>query len=135
MRDVELIELAVELVNRGGLFLLDSPVGAMELHGDDFRLSGSNSWLAVYHDSEPGGEARSHLHLKTGVLKAARIVEEDGATPYLGFWENLDCAGEAALRVYFPSWYDWARDKALIDANVAYCARWIEAHGREFRFD
>ncbi len=131
-KDVELLEQVLECVNRGGLFLLNSSIGAMELHGDDLYMSRSDPWLAIYHASKPGGESRSHLHLKIGTLKGAYIVEEDGQTPYLGFWENAECSGEATLRAYFPSFYDWTNDKAPIEEHRRYFANWIEAHGRRF---
>lgn len=131
-KDVELLEQVLECVNRGGLFLLNSSIGAMELQGDDLYISRSDRWLAIYHGSTSGGESRSHLHLKTSALKAARIVEEAGQTPYLGFWENTECSSEATLQVYFPSFYDWANDKAPIEENRQYFATWVEAHGRRF---
>jgi len=131
-KDVELLEQVLECVNRGGLFLLNSSIGAMELHGDDLYMSRSDPWLAIYHASKPGGESRSHLHLKIGTLKSACIVEEEGQTPYLGFWESAECSGEATLRAYFPSFYDWANDKEPIEARRQYFATWIEAHGRRF---
>ena len=131
-RDVELIEQVLECVNRGGLFLLNSSIGAMELHGDDLYLSQSDPWLAIYHASKPGGESRSHLHLRIGTLKAARIVEEEGQTPYLGFWENPECSGEATLQVYFPSFYDWVNDKAPIEEHRQYFATWVKTYGRRF---
>ena len=131
-KDVELLEQVLECVNRGGLFLLNSAIGAMELHGDDLYISRSDQWLAIYHGTTPGGESRSHLHLKTGILKAARIVEEPGQTPYLGFWENTEFSREPTLQVYFPSFYDWANDKKPIEENRIYFATWVDAHGRRF---
>ena len=133
-KDVELLEEVLECVNNGGLFMLNTRVGAMELHGDDLYISRSDRWLAIYHASNPGGESRSHLHLKTGALKAARVVEEDGQTPYLGFWENVDCGGEATLQVYFPSFYDWANNKAPIEKHRRYFTNWVKSHGRQFEF-
>lgn len=131
-KDVELLRKVLEYVNHGGLFMHSSRIGAGELHGDDLYISQSDGWLAIYHGSNPGGESRSHLHLKTGVLKAARIVEEEGETPYLGFWENPEGIVEAALRAYFPSFYDWTNNKAPIEENRAYFERWVETHGRRF---
>ena len=131
-KDVELLEQILEYINLGGLFLLNSSIGAMELHGDDLYISRTERWLAIYHASQPGGESRSHLHLKIGTLKSAWIVEEEGQTPYLGFWETAECCGEATLRAYFPSFYDWSNDKAPIEERRQYFATWIEAHGRQF---
>ncbi len=131
MTDVELIKLAVEFVNRGGMFMLDSPVGAMELHGQDLYLSESGGWLAIYHREEPSGEARSHLHLKTGVLKTAQIVKEEEQTPYLGFWQDED-KGDPILRAYYPSFYDWSNNKASIKLNRIFFEKWEQKYGFEF---
>ena len=104
----------------------------MELHGGDLYMSRSDRWLAVYHGSTPGGESRSLAHLKIGAIKAARIVEEEEHTPYLGCWETAECGGEATLLAYFPSFFDWADNKAPIEKHRRYFATWVEAHGRRF---
>lgn len=111
-----LMELMVEVANRGGLFMLEFAAGAVELHGGD-----------------QGGESGSDLHLKKGGLRAARIVEEADSTPYLGFWSDCDMAGNAIMRVNFPSFFDWARDKAPIAANRTWYSARVRTHGREFR--
>ncbi len=131
MTDVGLIKLAIDFVNRGGVFLLDSPVGSMELHGEDLYLSESNGWMAIYHGDEPSGEIRSHLHLKCGVLKSARIIKEKEYTPYLAFWVQ-DSDGEPVVHAYFPSFYDWSNNKAIIQSNKDFFKIWERRYGSEF---
>jgi len=131
MTDIELIKLAVDFVNRGGVFLLDSSVGAMELHGDDLYLSETDGWMAIYHGKEPSGESRSHLHLKTGVLESARIIKEEEYTPYLGFWE-VGGNGNPVVHAYFPSFYDWSNNKSIINSNWKFFDQWERQYGSEF---
>jgi len=87
--------------------------------------------MAIYHGEEPGGEARSHLHLRTGALKSARIIKEKECTPYLGFWEQ-DKSANPVVHAYFPSFYDWSNNKTIIQSNWNFFECWEQKYGSEF---
>lgn len=126
------------LLPGGVVVLLRNAAGSMELRGDDLALRTSESWLTIYHsDTERAGgsESRSHLHLRRGAFRVARVVEQDGRTPILEFWthpEDAERDGRPPLTVIFPSFYDWQNGKAPIPENHEWFRNWIENNGRCF---
>ncbi|MFQ6672074.1 MAG: hypothetical protein ACE5KY_02145 [Candidatus Tectimicrobiota bacterium] len=134
LRDTELIERLLPSVHRGGTILLRTEQGTMELRGDDLVLAASEEWLTIYHSTAASPEARSHLHLRPGSFRYARVVEREGATPFVGFWQTHEDDPEARppLAIYFPASFDWAKGRAPIEENQQLFQDWVDHHGREF---
>ena len=115
-----------------GAIILRNPHGVMELRGEDLYLRRGRT-LSLYHRDTERGEARSHAHLYVSGLTWARIVEGDGVTPSLAFWPNREeKTRKAPLTIYFPRFYDWARDREPILENQTYFSEWVAQHGRCF---
>ena len=124
-----------QLVGMGGTFILRNEHGSMELRGEDMYLHPFNEWLTVYHTHSERPEARSHLHIKRETLQVARVCSAEGQTPYLAFFGAGGRTGEPQLTWYFPSFYDWAKGKALLPDNVARFESFVETYGEQVRFD
>ena len=102
----QLIEL---MLPRCGAVTLRNPFGVIELRGEDLYLRRGRT-LSLYHRDAEIGEARSHAHLYLGGLSWARVVEKEGITPRLCFWEDSSETGEKPpLAIAFPRFYDWSR--------------------------
>ena len=131
-------DLLESLLGAEVVVLLRNAAGTMELRGQDLKLKRGESWITVYHgdtDDRGGTESRSHLHLRRGTFQLARIREPEGRTPVLEFWPEPPLAESAArppLSVIFPSFYDWAADKAPIRQNRAWFADWVARYGTTF---
>ena len=123
----QLIEL---MLPRCGAVTLRNPFGVIELRGEDLYLKRGRT-LSLYHRDAEIGEARSHAHLYLGGLSWARVVEKEGITPRLCFWEDSSETGEKPpLAIAFPRFYDWSR--VPIPENQAYFSSWIDEHGHRF---
>jgi hypothetical protein len=128
-------DLMTVLIRMDSTFILRNEHGSMELRGNDFYLSPYNEWLTIYHTTKPRSpESRSHLHLKWPTLQSAMIAREEGHTPHLGFFGTSEPAGEPLLLWYFPSFYDWSRNKAEIPANIAQYDAFVRDYGTTLRF-
>ena len=124
-----------QLIDMGGTFILRNEHGSMELRGQDMYLHPYNEWLTVYHTNAERPEARSHLHLKRKTLEGAKVCRSEGQTPYLAFSGANERSSEPLLTWYFPSFYDWSKDKTLIPDNVARFESFVETYGEQVRFD
>jgi hypothetical protein len=128
-------ELLDALIPMHGTFILRNEHGSMELRGDDFYLSAYKEWLTVYHTTEPKSpESRSHLHLKWQTFRSAVMAHEEGQTPHLAFYATPEPVDEPLLVWYFPSFYDWANNKAEISANIAQYEAFVQRYGTKLRF-
>jgi hypothetical protein len=153
--DCELIRKILPHLRRGGVIILRNSEGTMELRGDDLELKESKEWITIYHASASNSERRSHLHLRKGRYGYACVIESDGATPQIAFWsekpedknnpkpaaESIKVPGiehpamdknRPPFSIFFPSFYDWANNKAPIEENQRLFKEWIEKNGREF---
>ncbi|MDA2917398.1 hypothetical protein MYX64_11280 [Nitrospinae bacterium AH_259_B05_G02_I21] len=121
-------------VRKGGMILLRNEQGAMELRGEDLVLRASEEWLTIYHSTAESSESQSHLHLRKRSFRYARVMEKEGATPFVAFWRTKEEGTDTSppFAIYFPSFYDWAKDKAPIEENQRLFQEWLEQHGREF---
>ncbi len=123
-------ELLDVLLCMHGTFILRHELGSMELHGNDFYLSSYNEWLTIYHTTAPKNpESRSHFHIKWSTLRSAAIEREEGHTPNLALYTTPEPLGEAPLVWIFPSFYDWANNKAEIPANQARYEAFVQQYG------
>ncbi|MFQ5893232.1 MAG: hypothetical protein ACE5H5_02865 [Nitrospinota bacterium] len=129
-----MIERLMPAVCEGGTIMLRTEQGTMELRGDDLVLTASEEWLTIYHATAASPEERSHFHLRPGSFRYARVVEREGATPFVGFWRTQEDDPEAKppLAIYFPALFDWAKDRAPIEKNQQLFRKWVDHHGREF---
>ena len=122
--------LLEQMLPRCGAVTLRNAVGVIELRGEDLYLRRGRT-LSLYHRDAERGEARSHAHLYIGGLSWARVVEKDGVTPRLWFWEDANEMGDKPpLSIAFPRFYDW--DREPIPENQAHFDRWVSTHGRSF---
>lgn len=134
VKDIVFKELLGILMGMNGAFVFYNAHGAMELRGDDFYISPSTDWLTVYHTAASTPESRSHVHLKWRTFAFATIVEEEGQTPHLAFSTSEKTVDEPQLVWYFPSFYDWANNKAEILDNIAQYDRFVRQYGTDLRF-
>ena len=129
-----LLEILIEM---DGVFILQSPCGSMELHGVDFHLSHAKEWITIYHQTAPRSpESRSHLHLKWPTFQGAEIRREEGQSPHLAFFTTdvPEPVDEPMLIWYFPSFYDWDRDKAEVPENIAQYEAFVRTYGDRLQF-
>jgi hypothetical protein len=126
----ELLEI---LIRMDGTFILQNTHGSMEFRGKDLYLSLAGAWLTIYQATSQSPESHSHLHLKWSTCAAAAVVREDGQTPHLAFYPTPEASGEPLLVWYFPSFYDWARGKAEIPANIATYEEFVKTYGMTMR--
>mgnify|MGYP001615238131 CR=1 FL=1 len=136
-RQITTAGLIRKILPKIGTLILRNDSGSMELRGQDLKLKESAEWLTLYHASAPSSESRSHLHLRKKAFRYAHIVERDGGSPCIAFWPHKqDRTGDRPpLCVFFPSFYDWERNKAPIAKNRRYFRKWIERNGREFKLE
>ena len=124
------LELFEILVGMNGAFILQNPHGSMELRGTDFYLRHTNDWITLYHRAAKSPESRSHFHLKWRTLQWVRVDEAEGQTPQLSFFMTPEPVDEPVLIWYFPSFYDWANNKAEILDNIALFEAFVEQYGK-----
>lgn len=127
--------LARHMLENCQVVLLRNPYGTTEIRGADLAIKEHGDWVTIYHRSAASSESRSHLHLRHRSLRYAEIQERPGMTPVLAFWPDADSVRHTTkppLAMTFPSFYDWAADKAPIQENHAYFQSWIEHNGRCF---
>lgn len=123
------------LLTMDGAFALCNVHGSVELRGQDFYVSAYQQWLTVYHTTAGDPEARSHIHLKRHTLRLAVVIHEPEQTPYLAFYGIAGATETEPLLIwYFPSFYNWAKGKTEIPANVAQHAAFVETYGTTFTF-
>jgi hypothetical protein len=133
--EITLQGLLEELIQMPGTFILRNEHGSMELRGNDFYLSHYQEWLTIYHTTAPrSSESRSHLHLKWQTFRSAALTQEEGQTPHLAFYKTPEQTGEPPLVWYFPSFYDWANNKAEIPANIAQYEAFVQRYGTALTF-
>ena len=132
--DLTLKELLDVLLGMQGTFILQNEHGSMELRGNDLYLHPYQEWLTIYHATAPSPESQSHLHLKWQSLGSAVIVREEGQTPHLAFYPTTEPVGESPLVWYFPSFYDWGKNKADIPAHQAQYTAFVQSHGMVLHF-
>ena len=133
--EITLKGLLEELIQMPGTFILRNDHGSMELRGNDFYVSHYQEWLTIYHTTAPrSSESRSHLHLKWQTLRSAALAQEEGQTPHLAFYKTPEPTGEPPLVWYFPSFYDWANNKAEISAHIAQYEAFVQRYGTTLTF-
>jgi hypothetical protein len=133
--EITLKALLEALLPMSGTFILRNAHGSMELRGHDFYLSHYQEWLTIYHTTAPRSpESRSHLHLKWQTFRSAVLAQEEGQTPHLAFYQTPNQTGEPPLVWYFPSFYDWANNKAEIPANIAQYEAFVQRYGTTLTF-
>ena len=116
-----------------GTFILRNAHGAMELNSDDLYTSAAGEYVTLYQRGAANPESRSHLHLKWRTLRCARIEREEGETPHLAFYAEPELGGEPLLLWYFPSFYDYERDRESIPENVARYEEFVRERGSDLR--
>ncbi len=121
------------LLGMDGAFILENPHGAMELRGTDLYMSHANNWVTIYHKGLEDPESRSHFHLKWRTLKWAQVGEEEGQTPHLAFFSAPEPDGDPLLVWYFPSFYDWAQNKAEILAHKTIYETFVQDYGTKIQ--
>jgi hypothetical protein len=117
-----------------GVFILRNEHGSLEFREKNLYLSLYKEWLTIYQATPKSPESQSHLHLKWPTLLSAAVLREEGQTPHLAFYLTPEATGEPLLVWYFPSFYDWAHDKAEIPANIAQYEAFVKAHGMAIQF-
>ncbi|MGQ4810035.1 hypothetical protein NKDENANG_03480 [Candidatus Entotheonellaceae bacterium PAL068K] len=132
--DMTLKELLDVLLRMEGTFILQNEHGSMELRGNDLYLHPYREWLTIYHATPTNPESQSHLHLKWQTLRSAVIVHEAGQTPHLAFYRTAEPVGAPPLVWYFPSFYNWANNKANVAAHQAQYKAFVQNHGRVVHF-
>ncbi|MCZ6871641.1 MAG: hypothetical protein O7G84_19255 [Gammaproteobacteria bacterium] len=132
---VNLEDLIGELIDLGGVFILQNAHGSMEFQGDDLYLSPIEEWITIYHERASSPESQSHLHLRRAMLRSARIARDPDETPHLQFFQTPEPSEDCTLVWYFPSFYDYRNGKADVPKNHKIYHAFVEAHGSEFAID
>lgn len=121
-----------------GTVILRNAQGTTELRGEDLGVKESAGWVTVHHGAPGESEGRSHMHLRRGACRYARVRDREGMTSCLEFWPDEGAAraagadGKPPLALVFRSFYDWENGKSPIPGNRRRFDAWVARHGREF---
>ena len=96
--------------------VLKGSFGICELRGDDLCAKESSKSVTVFHESAPGSEDMSHVHLKRNTFKSCHLKVTQRGTEYLEFHRKtqLSSAG-STLKIYLKDKWKLGSDLQIGD--------------------
>lgn len=107
----EVLASALPIASR---LMFQTPMGFIELRGDDLTMKSSEKSITIFHASAHHSEGMSHAHLRHGTFQFFKVDRSNRGTQFVAFLENeFDQPSESNFRIYLNAPWTMEESGAL----------------------